>query len=72
MTRQLTREIAAEAIAVPIYAGVCRVCGCTELAPCQDSAGYCCMWVDQLHTLCSSTRCIAAVPLRELETCILA
>jgi hypothetical protein len=51
--------------------GRCRVCGCTELKPCQirtDDAGFCpCWWVDKAHTLCSNPRCIAVIPLSEIE-----
>jgi hypothetical protein len=48
-------------------AGHCRVCGCTELEPCDLGAGFHCWWVDAPHTLCSSPRCLAVVPIAELE-----
>jgi hypothetical protein len=60
------------AIAVPEK---CRVCGCTEFAPCQlvvvghDDQGQAdpilqpCGWVDFDHTLCSNLRCVAEIPL---------
>jgi hypothetical protein len=47
--------------------GHCRVCGCTELEPCDLGAGFHCWWVDAPHTLCSSPRCLAVVPIAELE-----
>jgi hypothetical protein len=52
--------------------GKCRVCGCSELNPClyqiaQGEPLAACAWMDFDHTLCSNFRCIAEVPLAELE-----
>lgn len=47
--------------------GRCRVCGCTDLQACDLGAGFMCWWVDEYHTLCSAPRCLAVVPLAELE-----
>lgn len=33
-----------------LKAGTCRLCGCTDSAPCDGG----CSWVDDHHTLCSS------------------
>lgn len=54
---------------VMIYApGACRVCGCTDRAPCQDNGdGVPCCWLDAAHTLCDNIECIAQVPLEVLE-----
>jgi hypothetical protein len=51
-------------IAVP---GSCRVCGCTEECACILGDGLACWWIDELHTLCSAPRCLAVIPLAELE-----
>jgi len=58
-------------IAVQSISGKCRVCGCTELNPCLFDMGpgqplETCIWFDFDHTLCTSLRCVAAVPLEEL------
>jgi hypothetical protein len=51
----------------------CRVCGCTPLNPCLFAIGgpgeplEPCAWLDSDHTLCTNPRCVATVPLRELE-----
>jgi hypothetical protein len=51
----------------------CRVCGCTELNPCLFRIGglgeplESCAWFDFDHTLCTNPRCVAAIPLRDLE-----
>lgn len=51
-----------------VISGVCRVCGCTEAAPCIDMEGdFRCAWVDAEHTLCDKLTCIAQVPLEVLE-----
>ena len=41
--------------------GRCRVCGCTDSAPCIGKGGKPCGWVDDQHTLCTHHTCIAAV-----------
>ena len=61
--------------------GVCRVCGCTDQAPCIFDTGVVifpvnpeadlaapptCSWMDSGRTLCSNLRCVAAIPLAEL------
>jgi hypothetical protein len=48
--------------------GVCRICGCTELKPCQmvpnpdaPLAGQpkvTCAWADKTQTLCTNPRCL--------------
>jgi len=50
----------------------CRVCGCTKLKPCLFSIApgeplEPCAWLDFDHTLCTNPRCVATVPLRELD-----
>lgn len=51
-----------------VIVGKCRVCGCTDLAPCVDEeTGLTCVWVDAEHTLCDFIQCIAVVPICELE-----
>ena len=51
--------------------GVCRVCGCTDVLPCEvevndvNPSGVC-QWMDEAHTLCSNPRCVADVPLQIL------
>jgi len=51
--------------------GVCRVCGCTDVMPCEvepndiNPSGTC-QWMDDAHTLCSNPRCVANVPLQAL------
>jgi hypothetical protein len=52
--------------------GKCCVCGCSELKPClfqvaQGEPLVPCSWIDPGKTLCSALRCIAVVPLDELE-----
>lgn len=37
-----------------MVAGVCRVCGCTDLDACICDDGFPCAWVDAEHTLCSA------------------
>lgn len=54
-------------VAVMYQRGRCRVCGCTEDRACDLGAGFHCWWVDEAHTLCSSPKCVAVVPLAELE-----
>ena len=48
----------------------CRVCSCTETAPCviedQHGRAITCSWLDFDHTLCTNKRCIAEVPLEVL------
>jgi hypothetical protein len=44
----------------------CRVCGCTELKPCDLGDGDLCAWVDFDHSLCSNPQCVAVIPLGEL------
>ncbi len=58
-----------ERCAVPeIYTpGRCRVCGCTEETACDLGAGFLCWWVDADHTLCSAPKCLAVVPMDELD-----
>lgn len=57
--------------------GRCQICGCTNATPCvlQDEAGaplrYC-AWLTTEETLCTNFRCIAQVPIGELEAMILA
>lgn len=63
-----TAPAAAPAVTLHLREGYCRVCGCSELEPCDLGAGFMCWWVDAAHTLCSAPRCLAVVPLRELET----
>jgi hypothetical protein len=58
--------------------GVCRVCGCTDLAPCiiargstvdldgNPAAMAACSWLDPAHTLCSNLDCVAVIPMSEL------
>lgn len=50
-----------------LVGGRCRVCGCTDDQACELGAGFHCWWVDAAHTLCSSPRCLAVVPIAELE-----
>lgn len=53
----------------------CRVCGCTFDRPCfianeqieGDGRLLTCSWVDANHTLCSNPKCVAEIPLAELE-----
>lgn len=53
----------------------CRVCGCTYDRPCfianeqieGDGRLLTCSWVDAAHTLCSNPKCVAEIPLAELE-----
>lgn len=59
----------------PAAAGRCRVCGCTDGNACVlapeiiegDGAPLTCRWVDPSRTLCSNPRCVAEIPLAELE-----
>jgi len=46
--------------------GKCRVCGCTEFAPCQLETGHPCAWLDSDCTLCTNLRCVAALPIEDL------
>jgi hypothetical protein len=55
---------------------VCQICGCTEQKPCQITEKNlktgvvrkrACQWFDTNYTLCSNPRCIAQMPLEELE-----
>ena len=54
-----------------VLANKCRVCGCSELVPCVmlDVRGRqtTCGWLDIDHSLCSNWRCIAMIPITELE-----
>jgi len=50
-----------------VTTGICRVCGCTELAPCCLDGGLPCAWLDADRTLCDNLECIAQVPIGELE-----
>jgi len=43
------------------------VCGCTDETACDLGAGFLCWWVDAAHTLCSSPKCLAVVPMDELD-----
>jgi hypothetical protein len=53
--------------------GRCRVCGCTAFAPCiLEVTSFpgnenTCWWVDADETLCSNPKCLAVVPLSEIE-----
>lgn len=54
--------------------GRCRICGCTELAPCHwteiirdEETPMVCAWLDFDRTICTNPRCVAVVPLTELE-----
>ena len=60
-------------------AGVCRVCGCSELDPCVipvlEQAGcvrrrgmQTCSWFDAQRTLCTNPQCIGQIPLSDLMT----
>jgi len=57
-----------------VMSGVCRVCRCTDEAPCVLNAGgyvvgdaaKTCVWIDDAHTLCSSPTCVAEIPMSEL------
>jgi hypothetical protein len=54
-----------------IEAGKCRVCGCTEFAPCHlksviNGESFPCSWVDANRTLCSNPRCTVEIPMEEL------
>lgn len=53
--------------AVPVRAGVCRYCSCTEIDPCSvivqagpafPPAPVACSWIDGHHTVCSNRRCV--------------
>jgi hypothetical protein len=55
---------------------VCQICGCTETKPCQiternpqtgEFRKRTCQWFDTNYTLCSNPRCIAQMPLEDLE-----
>lgn len=54
--------------------GICRVCGCSESAPCVLPSEFdddperplTCAWIDPARTLCSNPRCMAVIPLEEL------
>jgi len=53
---------------VHLAPGTCRICGCTEDLPCIDPEGLTpCSWMDADRTLCNSIKCVAQVPLSELE-----
>jgi hypothetical protein len=52
-----------------VHVDRCRICGCTPQTPCMltDEHGtYECSWMDLDHTLCSSPRCVGALPLKAL------
>ena len=42
-------------------AGACRICDCTESAPCMDAWGHTCAWIDRTRTLCSNCAEIAVL-----------
>lgn len=46
---------------------ICQVCGCTGHLPCLLENGEACSWLDPAHSLCSNPRCVARIPLTELE-----
>jgi hypothetical protein len=53
----------------PFTSGICRVCGCTDDAPCltgPEGDFIPCFWVDRANTLCSNPDCIAVTPLETL------
>lgn len=58
-----------------LQSGVCRVCGCTEQRACIVQWGpgesldtvKACWWIDAKRTLCSNPKCVAAVPLEQIE-----
>ena len=60
-------------MSAPCISGVCRVCGCTENAPCliyveiADQEASPCWWIDRAKTLCSNPQCLAVVPLEQIE-----
>ncbi len=54
-------------VAVVYTPGRCRVCGCTQEQACDLGAGFLCWWVDAEYTLCSAPKCLAVVPIAELE-----
>lgn len=57
-----------------VAANRCQVCGCTETTPCDfidNGVRYNCGWLDAEHTLCSNPRCVAKIPLRELERLVI-
>jgi len=56
--------MAASAMAVPIP-GICRFCGCSELAPCVAEWGVC-GWADAEQTVC--TFCAAQICVGELQS----
>lgn len=47
-----------ELVPAPAPIGCCRVCGCTNDAPCRTASGDECMWVNRLQTLCNSDKCM--------------
>lgn len=59
--------------------GRCRVCGCTENRACIVQWGpgesldtvKACWWIDARKTLCSNPKCLAQIPLEEIEREIL-
>lgn len=66
-------------MATIVEAEKCRICGCTAASPCMinpifpcdpSAAGAelePCTWLDFDHTLCTNLRCLALVPIEELE-----
>jgi hypothetical protein len=50
-----------------VVVGTCRICGCRDDQVCELESGDACFWLDRENTLCSNPRCIALVPLAELE-----
>jgi len=56
-----------------VQSGVCRICGCTESTPCAIEMGDeeetlgACWWIDARKTLCSNPKCLAVVPLEQIE-----
>jgi hypothetical protein len=54
-------------VAPGLHPGVCRVCGCTDTDPCELNETQACWWIDEAHTLCSNPRCVAVVPLSQID-----
>ena len=54
-------------VAPGLQPGVCRVCGCTDVSPCQLNETHGCWWIDEAHTLCSNPRCLAVIPLWQID-----
>jgi hypothetical protein len=62
-----------------LTSGKCRVCGCTEERACIIQWGpgesldtvKACWWIDAKKTLCSNPKCLAQIPLEDIEREIL-